>query len=41
METELESYQHELNPLAENYPRDQREWISKDLSEAAWQKRNF
>ena len=35
MEVRLESYLHERNPLAENYPRDQREWISKDLSEAS------
>ena len=35
METKLELYLHELNPLVENYPRDQREWISKDLSEAS------
>ena len=31
----LESYLHERIPQIENYPRDQREWISKDLSEAS------
>ena len=31
----LESYLHEHIPQAENYPRDKKEWISKDLSEAS------
>ena len=35
METKLELYLHELNPLAKNYPKDQREWIYKDLGEAS------
>ena len=30
----LELYLYERIPQAENYPRGQREWISKDLSEA-------
>ena len=35
IETKLELYLHELNPLAKNYPKDQREWIYKDLGEAS------
>ena len=35
IETKLELSMYELNPLVENYPRDQRECISKDLSEAS------
>ena len=31
----LESYLYERIPQAENYPRDQREWISIDLSEVS------
>ena len=35
LKVNLESFLHECIPQVENYPRDQREWISKDLSEAS------
>ena len=42
----METYLHERIPQAENYPRDQGEWIFKDLGkghlvEKKFQKRSF
>ena len=42
----METYLHERIPQAENYPRDQGEWIFKDigkghLAEKKFQKQSF